>query len=540
MNRHEGADAVTTLFEHATIYTGDPVRPWASSLAVRDGVIIAVDARPPGRFAVQDLGGAFVMPGFVDAHNHHAIAGLAELYEFTIPLDADLTGVLALVEAQARDSETGAWVVGNGWSPLLLGELATSSSRSALDAATHGRPTMLRDQSRHNRWVNTAALVAAGAPGTPPNAGIGDASGLLVETAGLDVERALAHARATSARTWASAASHAIAILNGYGVTAFQDAGASLPLMRALHDLDRRGELSAWVVSCAVINDTVIGIDPAGRELIQAARETASTHHRPTFAKIFLDGIPPMRTAAFLAPYCADGTHPAGHRGEPAMSQDELTGWLLELGRAGLSVKVHCTGDAAVRAVLDAVEVVRRSTRTQSRFQVAHGQYVDPGDVPRFAELGVIAEISPFVWYPGVIPDALATVLPAERAGHVHPNRDLLDSGVLVAAGSDWPVSESPDPLQGLYGLVTRADPTGRHPGTLWPEQALTLPEAIGVCTRNGAEAAGLDDVTGVLVSGRSADFVVLDGDPFRAPIGELSQRRVVQTWFEGSLVYER
>src|SRR5690606_38908000 len=106
--------------------------------------------------------------------------------------------------------------------------------------------------------------------------------------------------------------------------------------------------------------------------------------------------------------------------------------------------------------------------------------------------LGVSADISPFIWTPGVIPDAIAAVLPPERAARMQPNRALRDAGALIAAGSDWPVSESPDPWEGIQGLVTRADPGGQHPGTLWAEQALTLPEAVAAFTIDAAEAMGL------------------------------------------------
>jgi len=527
------ASQPATLLTNAAIYTADRHRPWASSLTVRDGIVESIDGPPSGPHVTRDLRGAFVMPGLVDAHNHHAIAGIGELHEFTIPVDAGFDAVLAAVRSRVEAHPEDDWIVGNGWSPLLIDAIAAPYALDALDRATAGRPTVLREQSRHNRWANRAALDAAGLPseartGRP-------VSGLLVEGEGLPVEVTLARALAAVPRRIALACQHAIDRLHGFGVTAFQDAATSLEVMRALRDLDDAGLLTAWVVSSAVINDQILGISPTGRELIASSPSTASTHHRPTFAKLFLDGIPPMRTAAFL------DAHGCGHDDATmTMSDQELLDWLHAIADAGLSAKIHCTGDATVRAALDAVQAVRGAGKTQPRFHVAHGQYVHPGDIPRFAELDVVAEISPFVWYPGVIPDALTHVLPAGFAGRIHPNRDLLDAGVLIAAGSDWPVSESPDPLAGIAGLVTRADPTGRRPGRLWPEQAVSLLEAIAIFTANGARALGLDDVTGTLTPGRSADFVILDGNPFEMPVERLGSMSVEQTWFAGSIVYER
>jgi len=114
-----------------------------------------------------------------------------------------------------------------------------------------------------------------------------------------------------------------------------------------------------------------------------------------------------------------------------------------------------------------------------------------------------------------------------------------LDSGARIAGGSDWPVSVSPNAWEGIYGLVTRRDPTGQFPGTLWPEQAISLPEAIRVYTTNSAEAMGLDDVTGSLVPGKSADFIVLSDNPHGIDIEQIPHIRTRQTWFAGRKVFD-
>jgi predicted amidohydrolase YtcJ len=172
-------------------------------------------------------------------------------------------------------------------------------------------------------------------------------------------------------------------------------------------------------------------------------------------------------------------------------------------------------------------------------YQIAHGQFVHPDDRPRFAQLNVAADISPFIWFPGVIPEAIAAVRPEDEASQMQPNRALLDLGALVAGGSDWPVSESPNPWEGIQGLVTREDPLKRAEGALWPEQAVTLGEAIEIFTINSARAMGLGEVTGSLEVGKSADFIVLTQDPYAIPADQLIETRASQTWFEGRLVFE-
>ncbi|CAM3907855.1 amidohydrolase [Kibdelosporangium persicum] len=533
--------AADLILTNAVVYTMDPARPWAASLAVTDGKIVDDTGRGPNTEII-DLDGAFVLPGLVDVHNHHAMAGRAELFELTFAVDASFEDILDAVRARARDLGPDEWLVGGAWASTLVETLSRSSARHALDEAAGGRPVALADDSRHNRWVSSRALELAGitaATPDPPGGVIsrddGEPSGLLLEAAGVAVERAAGGLTADQHRR---ASRRAIEILHAHGVTAFQDAGVSADILGALKSLDDAGELNAWVVSSLLVNDPIFGYDPIGAPLLELAGRYRTEHHRPDFVKIFLDGVPPTRTAAFLEPYLPDEVHGTCFHGATTMSGEELTGWLRTAAKAGFSAKVHCTGDASVRLLLDAVSTIRAEGYTETRFHVAHGQFVHPDDLPRFAELGVAADISPFLWVPGVIPEAIAGVLPAERAARMQPNRALLDSGALVAGGSDWPVSESPNAWEGIAGLVTRQDPYGRRPGALWPAQAITLAEAIEVFTLGGARACGLDDVTGALTPGRSADFVVLDRNPFRT--ADVAGTQAVETWFAGRRVFQR
>ncbi|WP_433271525.1 amidohydrolase [Actinosynnema sp. CS-041913] len=540
--------AADLILTNATVYTVDRARPWATSLAVKDGRLVSSDDVGPDT-EVRDLGGAFVMPGLVDVHNHHALAGRAALFELTFGGDLGFEAILDAVRARSRDLGPDEWVVGGAWASTLVETLSQESARRALDEAAGGRAVMLSDDSRHNRWVSSRALELAGVTAsTPDPAGgvivrdpvTGDPTGVLLEAAGVQVERAVRETGTLTEEQHARASRHAIGILHSYGITSFQDAGVSVDILNALKTLDEAGQLDAWVVTSLLINDPIFGYDPIGSALLELGERYRSEHHRPDFVKIFLDGVPPTRTAAFLEPYLPDEVHGACFHGAPTMPPAELADWLRAAAGAGLSAKIHCTGDASVRATLDAVEKLRGEGFTDVKFQVAHGQFVHPDDLARFGALGVAADISPFLWVPGVIPTAIANVLPAERATRMQPNRALLDSGALVAGGSDWPVSESPNAWEGIQGLVTRQDPAGAHPGALWPEQAITLAEAVEAFTLSGARAMGVDDVTGSLTPGKSADFVVLDRNPFESATEELYTTEITETWFAGRKVFER
>lgn len=528
------------------IETLDPAVGRTNAMLIEGGVVIAhgEDALTHTADRRVESDGT-VVPGLVDAHNHFALAGQVDLFEFEQPPTASLDELLAALRDHAATRPADAWIVGGSWGSGLLGELSTLQTLARLDDAVGGRPAMLRDDSKHNRWASSEALRRAGITSTsadPPGGEVlrtdGRPNGVLLEAAGIAVEHALEHDEPASAERLAASAERAIEMLHAHGITAFQDAASSLQLLHALKALDDAGRLRAWVVTSMLANDFIFGSAPLGEGIIVDREVTASRHHRPDFIKIFLDGVPPSRTGAFLEPYLPDA---CGHvtSGEPTMSADELLGWMRSAAERGIGAKVHCTGDRSVRMVLDAAEELVASG-LRAPWHVAHGQFVADDDIPRFAELGVVAEISPALWFPGVIPDAIATVLPADRAGRMQPNRSLLDAGATLIGGSDWPVAVTPNVWQAVAGLVTREDPSGTFPGALWPEQAITVDEAIRAYTVDAARALGLEDVAGSLAVGRSADFVELDDDPWAVRPHDIATIQPVATWFAGERVYRK
>lgn len=539
------------LFERATLFDGRELLGAPVSIAIANGTVLAVsegslDHLVGPETVRRDLAGAFVMPGLVDVHNHHAVAGRAELFELSLPLGATVDEILAAVALRAAKLGEGEWITGGPWGTNLLAQLNDTATLSRLDAASGGRPVMLIEDSRHNRWASSEAMRRAGIlagehahdQGVLRDRETDDPTGVLLEGAGLLVERALASDGGISDAQHRAASQHGIEILNSYGITAFQDAAASLPMLQALKSLDDAGELHSWVVTSLTINDDIFGFTPIGQTLIDLAAPYRTTHHRPDFVKIFLDGVPPARTAAFLEPYLPDDEHGHDFTGSLMIAHDEFSDLLQDLAAQGFGIKVHCAGDASARAVLDATERLRASGDTSTRVHIAHGQILAESDVPRLSQLGVTADMSPFVWFPGIIPTALQQVLPSHVATRIQPTRDLTDDGALLAMGSDWPVSPTPNPWVGIHGLVTRADPFRTTPGTLWPEQSLTLTEALRICTSNGAEAMGLGETTGRVAPGFSADLIVLDRNPFEHDPLQLVDTRVIETWFRGRAVH--
>ena len=543
------------IIRNAHIATLNPATPVASALAIRAGKVVGVgsveelhDEFHGADTRVVDMGGATVMPGLHDAHNHHQIAGKADLMEIEFLPTATLDQIVEMIRAYALELPEGAWVVGGSWGSTLIAQLSEPEAKQRIDEAAGGRPVLLVDDSHHNKWANSRALELAGIDASTPDpvdgtivriAGSGEPSGLLFETAGLIVEKVMNELNPMTTELWANTSERGMQILHSYGVTAFMDAGVSLDLLAAFKKLEDEGRLKSWVVSCLMANNMIFDADPIGDGLVWGGEPFRTEHHRPDFIKIFLDGIPPTLTACFLEPYLPTESHGAHFHGEITMSVEELTDWLLRAAQAGLGAKVHCTGDGSVRHVLDAAEKVRAAGHT-TPLHIAHGQFVSVADVPRMASLQVTADISPTLWYPGVIFEAIKLVIGEERATRMQPNRSIIDAGGVVVGGSDWPVIPLPNPWVGIEGLVTRADPSGEFPGTLWVEQALTLDEAIAVYTTASSKAMGLSDTTGTLEVGKSADFIVLDRNPWEIPATDLADVTVTQTWFAGEQVFER
>jgi len=541
-----------TIFLHPRICTMAPDHPWAEAISVRDGRIVAVGTREEAQAAlpgapVVELPGEMVVPGLLDVHNHFVWAGRAELYEMFVPPVFSLDQVLDAVREAAARKAPGEWIVGGIWGSSLIGQI-DRAARLRLDAAAGGRPVMLRDDSHHNRFVSTAALQAAGIDRDTPdplNGSIvrdpatGEATGLLLEAACSLVEMAVASALEATPHLDVEAAAHAVRRLNACGVTAMQEALTSRAVLRAVKTLDDEGRLSAWVVGSIPVTEAPLAPGEMPAELLAMRDGFRTRHFMPDAGKIFLDGVPTSRTAAMLEPYLPDAVHGCCFRGGTTLTVPQLAKVLAEAEANGIRVKIHCTGDASTRAALDAIDVLRTFNGPGLQHQIAHASFIDPAEIPRFAELDVVADLSPPLWFPSVIIEAIRSTVAQPIVDRMAPIRSLAEAGALIAGGSDWPVVPDPSPWPAIQGMVTRRDPTGRMEGALCPEQAIGIEDALKAYTINAAQAIGLGHLAGSIEVGKSADLAVLNAHLFDIDPADLGKTQVLQTWFEGRCVHE-
>ena len=424
------ANAADLIFENGKVYTVDARLPWAEAVAVRHGKIVFVGSARGARdwqgpqTRIVDLKGRMMMPGLGDVHNHHTRGGQLDLFELSFQASISFDEILTRVKARASQTPAGEWICGGIWSSELIARLGTVEAKAALDAVSLGHPVMLRDDSLHNRWVNSKALELMDVTAATPDPELGhivrDRSsgapvGLLLEKASALAEQAAVKSVNDPLQRDIASTQRAVEILNSYGVTAYQDANTTLPMLQALTDLDKRGELNAWCVGSLPVFNTLTGTELFGEALIARREEFRTTHVRPDFIKLFMDGVPMTRTAAMLEAYKPDET---GHAVvcQSFLRLPDVVHWIVRAETMGLGVKVHCAGDAAVRDILDAVEIVRRLRGPDGPMHhIAHASFIDPADIPRFRELNVVADLCPAIWFPCAITVANQAVIGEQR-----------------------------------------------------------------------------------------------------------------------------
>ncbi|HEX3516762.1 MAG TPA: amidohydrolase [Trebonia sp.] len=543
------------------VYTLDPARPWAQAFAVRDGKVVLVgseadvEAVTGSRTRVIDAEGGMVMPGLIDVHSHVGFGGQAAAWELGLSPTFSVEDIRGAVRAQAGQLGRDEWVIGGPVISPVFHAMGNPEMLAALDEASLGRPVMLRDDSLHNRWVNSRALQILGvnAASKDPAGGsyVRDAAGrpvgLLLGQPSTDAELAARQGFGDPHERDLRSARTAVSIFNSAGVTATQDAATMGAWLDVFTELDRAGQLNAWIVGSMPARE-FIESGPAGPALFDTAPARRSAHVRPDFVKGVLDGVPMTRTSKFLDAYKPDpftagisGGHACPFHGAGLFTDQELLQLLEDARSRGLHAKLHATADGTVRQALDAVAVMRQRHGDGQLFHVAHPEFVDPDDVARFAELGVAADASPVLWFPGPMNTIIAQQVQDHYMERIWPLRDLHDAGTLVAAGSDWPVAMPvPNPWLSIETMVTRRNPDPAFPGSLAAGQALDLDTALRAHTVNAAKAMGLAQLTGQLSPGMSADFIVLDRNLFETPIEQVHRTQVRQTWFAGRLVHDR
>ena len=520
--------ARTTVFLDGQI---DTPSGWARALAVRDGRIVAIGTRQQvlhiaGSHAQRvDLHGQTVMAGLHDMHVHPQGGGFTRL-QCTFAQGSLPAQMLAAVKRCADKAKPGEWIVGGQWQAISFA--SGGPTKAMLDSVAPANPVLLYDISGHSAWVNSAALGAAGVSrGTPAvDGGViehdasGEPTGVLRENATSMVGDKIPPA---SPAVQAYALKLGLDTLLAFGVTELTDAMVGKDLLTAYDTLYDKGQLQQRVRGCIVYGKE-LGKGQAFEDVLTHRADYARPLLRTDCVKVFMDGVPTeSHTAAMLAPYATgtDSNDPARVRGLLLLQPAELDPLVARLDRMGINVKFHSVGDWASHVALDAIERARMANgRGGPHHDLGHLTFITRADIARAKRLGVTLEYSPYLWFPSAINDDIIKAIGTERIARVWPVRDGLDAGALVVAGSDWEVVPSANPWIGIETLVTRRAPDNARGNEVYgPDQAVTLRQAIDIFTINAARQMGNDKDLGSLETGKLADFIVLDRNPFRIPI---------------------
>jgi len=542
------------------IYTVDAARSWARAVAVRDGEIAAVGSDDDIReligshTQVMDLRGRMMVPGFQDAHAHTSGGGLERIRCDLTELH-DREAYLGQIRRCAEAHPEAPWVLGAGWAlDVFPGGIAT---REDLDRIVPDRPVFLFNRDHHAAWVNSKTLEIATIDAETPDPLDGrierDGSGMPLGTlqeGAIDLVARLVPGPTVEEMV--------AGILEGQrhmlslGVTAWQEASVgddpvSPDCFDAYLAVDGDGSLICRVVG-ALWWERDRGDEQIDKILERRERAGSQGRFRATSVKIMQDGVCENHTASMLTPYLdAEGreTSVSGHSFFPP---EELKRHASLIDREGFQLHFHAIGDRAVREALDAIEAARDANGwNDHRHHIAHIQVIHPDDLPRFRDLGVVANGQP-LWACNE-PQMTELTIPflgPERSAWQYPFGSLHRLGATLCFGSDWPVS-SPDPLAEMHVAVNRTEPPDHLYGggqmgdePLLPEERIDLGTAIAAFTMGSAYANHLDRITGSIEVGKRADLAVLDRNPFAGPAGEIGETRVDLTMVDGAVVFDR
>jgi len=529
----------TTVYLHGRIYTNDPASPWAEAMAIREGkircvgridyVLLECGGSDPDAETIH-LHGKFVMPGFNDAHVHLGSAG-ADM------LSVRLNGVTSIEELQKRvaaavaQHKEGEWITGSGWDHTLWPD-KKFPNKQELDAVAPNNPVFLTHISGHVAVANSLALKHGEITKDTPNPPGGmierdanrDATGMLEEGSAMSLVSDRIPDLKTDQRRRGILMVLADAAKNG--VTSAQDFSDWADYL-AYVQLKQEGKLTLRITEWLPFLDSM-------DQLLNMRAQGGTTDPwlRTGALKGFLDGALGSRTAAMLAPYSDDPSTSGILTNDP----DKFRAMAIERDRAGFQINFHAIGDRANRAALDIFEAVAKANGARDRRdRVEHSQVLAPEDLPRFAQLNVIASMQPshettdMRW--------AGQRLGPERSKGAYAWASLLKSGAHLAFGTDYDV-EPINPMRGLYACVTRELPDGGPAGGWEPQEKISLADCIRAYTSGSAYAQFEEGKKGELKAGEYADFIILSDDLTKIPPSQYMKVTVLQTVVGGRTVY--
>jgi predicted amidohydrolase YtcJ len=531
------ADLIVT---HAKVWTVDATRPQAEAVAVIGERIVAVSSnaeieqwRGP-QTRVIDAGGKLVLPGFNDAHVHF-ISGGIELDSVQLKDATSAQQFARLIGEKAKSMPKGDWILEGNWDETKWTP-AVYPEKSLIDPLTPDNPVFVSRYDGHMGLANSVALKLAGITAQthdPPGGTIvrdarGNPTGALKDAAQGLMEKVippLTHDQRI--RIIKRSMNHAASL----GVTSVQHMVADYEDIAAYDELLQKGALITRIYAAPLISHVDDEVQLGIRHAF------GGPYLRIGVLKAFADGSLGSGTAYFYEPFLGQGEN-RGLLANEMQPLSKMQDRILKADAAGLQLCIHAIGDHGISLILDMyAETEKQHGPADRRFRIEHAQHMAAKDFQRFADLGVIASVQPY----HAIDDGRFAEgkIGHDRASRTYAFRTFMDHGVRLAFGTDWEVAPL-DPMQTVYAAVTRATLDGKNPGGWFPEQKLTVPEAVEAYTMGSAYAEFQEQEKGSITPGKLADMVLLSDDIFTIAPEKIRDVHVLKTILGGRVIYER
>ncbi len=531
--------AADLIITHARIWTVDAARPEAQAVAVlRDRIVsVGTDAevsswRGP-QTKIIDAAGKLVLPGFNDSHVHF-VSGGSQLDNVQLNDVTSAQEFARRIGERAKTTPKGSWILGGDWDETKWtpAELPT---KELIDPVAGSTPVFVSRYDGHMGLANSAALHAAGitaqTPDPPGGVIVRDAKGNptgALKDAALDLM--YKHVPPLSHDQRMNAVKRALAHAASLGVTSVQHMSADFADIAVYDELRDRGELTTRIYVAPSIVDfeklTKVGVH----------RAYGDAYLRIGAVKGFADGSLGSRTAYFFEPF-SDTPENRGLLSSEMQPPAAMRDRMMKADSAGIQLCTHAIGDQGISIILDFyADIVKEHGAADRRFRIEHAQHMAAKDFDRFAQLGVIASMQPYHaiddgrWAEGRIGH--------DRASRTYAFRTFLDHKVRLAFGTDWDVAPL-NPMLGLYAAVTRATLDGKNPNGWFPEQKLTVAEAVEAYTMGSAYAEFQEEEKGSITPGKLADLVILTDDIFKIDPRKIRDVKVLMTVVGGKVVWD-
>ena len=550
------------VFKNGVVYTADKARTIAEAVAVVDGKIAyvgnnaGVEAYVGPETEVVDLGGKMLMPSFFEGHAHYTSAPSTVVGIDLAGMDKEEEYVAAMKKFIAEHPGLTA-LRGQGYLEAVFPGIGPR--KEALDEVSTEIPIVVQAETLHSLWCNSKAIEVAGITNDTPdpeNGRIernpdGSAHGCFREKAQDLILNALPDFTIEQYKE---------------GVLAYQDKILSLGFtgaydpwlyinsnaVEAIKQLDDEGKLKIYFRG-AYWMDPHQGPEQVEKIVEAKNRDNEGRNMFKTRAvKFFMDGVLESITAFLLEPYEKADGRPEGWRGDQIWDPDNMNKCVAAIDKAGMGIHVHCAGDAAVKQSLDAIEYAQKvNGREDRRHCITHIFLVDPNDIHRFKDMGVVAMLNSYWAQIDETYFVNGTYTGMDRIAHTYPINSFFKSGCVVANASDYPITAVPNPFVGMEIGVTRIAPDNYHPwvlnyddprihGDFWPEERACIEDMIDSFTIAQAYANFVDDVSGSIEVGKEADIIVVDQNVLTCKSEDIGLAQVERTLFRGETLYKK